>query len=75
LSWLAFACWACINRTSGNVGARARLIVRSKRVEIDALRLIWLAVLLNPIAAVHMHQGLHAAGIEVIDMLMAQRHR
>ena len=63
------------HRASGNVGARTRLLVGSERIQIDALRLVGLDTLFNRVAAVNMHQGLHTPGVEMIDMLMAQRDR
>ena len=56
---------------SGNIGARSCLFVGSERIEIDTLRLVRLNPLFNRVAAVNMHQGLHAAGVKMVDMLMA----
>lgn len=58
-------------RASRNVGARVGLLVRRQRVEIDAVGFVGLNTVLQRIAAMNMHQGLHAAGIQMVDMLMA----
>ena len=59
---------------SGNIGLRARRRLREQGVEIDELRIVSLGFA-EPCAAMKMHQGLHAAGVEMVHMLMLQRDR
>src|SRR6516225_8041986 len=60
---------------SGYVGLSALGVRHDERVEIDELRIVLEKVAMVPAAAMDMHQRLHAAGVEKVDMLMAQRHR
>src|SRR4051812_33341899 len=62
------------NVGSGNVGLRARRLLGEQGVEIDELRIVSLGFA-EPCAAMKMHQGLHAAGVEMVHMLMLQRDR
>src|SRR6185436_8109028 len=56
-----------------DVGLYARRLLGDQRIEIDDLRIVGLQFVLEAVAAVQMHQGLHAPGIEMVDMLMPQR--
>ena len=56
-----------------DVGLCARRLLGDQRVEIDDLRIVGLQFALKPVAAMEMHQRLHAPGIEMIDMLMRKR--
>ena len=44
---------------SGNVGLRARRLLREQGIEIDELRIVVLGFAVEPCAAMKMHQGLH----------------
>ena len=46
-----------------------------ERIEIDKLRIFVIGVAMEPSAAVHVHQGLHTPGIQIVDMLVPQRDR
>ena len=59
---------------SGDVGLRARRLLGEQGIEIDELRIVWLGFAVEPCAAMKMHQGLHAAGVEMVHMLMLQRY-
>src|SRR3954471_10122662 len=63
-----------LNVASGNVGLRARRFLCEQRIEIDELRIVSRGFA-ESCAAMKMHQGLHAAGVEMIHMLMLQRYR
>ena len=60
------------NVGSGNVGLRWRLL-GEQRIEIDELRIVSRGSP-EPCAAMKMHQGLHAPGVEMVHMLMPQRY-
>src|SRR5438046_3109536 len=57
-----------------NIGLRARYLLREQSIELDELRIVSLGFA-KSCAAMEMHQGLHPAGVEMVDMLMLQRYR
>jgi len=71
LSWLRNARGGASPQSSGHVGARALAVGGGKRVEIDELRIVSLEIGPQRLAAVNLHQRLHAPRIRIIDVLMA----
>ena len=51
------------------------LLLRSKRIEIDELRIVRTGLAVGPFAAMNVNQGLHTPGIQIVHVLMPQRDR
>jgi hypothetical protein len=67
----------CANKNlprSRDIGCRMLGLLRGERVEIDEMRIVVGGIAVLP-AAMNVHQGLNPPGIEIVHMLMPQRHR